>query len=213
MYKKRIMLVLMAVVLNSVYSQEGFTFRDIRWGTSFSEVSQSIKKYGAHVLTPYLDINSAEKNIENVQFIGDPFAKVAGYDAVATYVFFDEQPGVGGSFHKGYYTIRKFRNARENVTAYQDLLNKLSTIYGTPYSLLPITDRDYEEDMRNKVAKKYISIWKKNNSTIELELTYTYYSASSEETYWSLYIIYKSPAYNEIINKAINEKKASIEGL
>lgn len=142
-----------------------------------------------------------------------PNLKVAGFSA-ETQIEFENGVFLGGAYllkiEQGYTATEKARNY---INAYNDLLDKLTELYGTPKTETPLLRLGTTPISALYAAEiaahaPYSNSWTLDNGQVLLILSY-----EAKSSTWTLSILYSSESLMEKFQKLKDEKKKDTEGL
>ena len=230
--RKLLIIIGFFISVNSIFSQNIFTFRGFEWGFSYNLVRSRINVQ--NILTGelelYYEINDMDRQYFYNYFIIEK-AEVAGYNAKAIYLFSKNfyrniENGMVKTYYRLYENnllrnyIFEINNSFQNIsTVFLDLTNKLKIVYGNPLINNNFTLNLYNRAMQNKENIIVSVFWELEETQIELQLNYKYYfgNINSSKDVWTIYIVYKDKVYFRLMeerqNQENNRRRESLDGL
>jgi len=218
-----------------MFPEEPFSFRGKKWGEylyTFSFYSQNSRG------RDFVEFGTREDDgYDNKFYFKESNITVAGYPASIQYIFlakkinkeaypFFDISNSYSTFEKAIYVIhlydRSIPSFRANDTT--DINQYLKYFFDLNAKLQELYGKSYEDNCRNlsintinkSSNNTYYYKWNKNGTIIELKL-FSIYSRTPNVNNWYLYILYKSPNYDIIMNnikqQSIIQHSDSKEGL
>ena len=186
MRKMKIIITLIASILLSVPAcaeeeDKEILFRDIEWGTSYSEVKSVLYEYDWYEMYYEMMKTYSVDEILLGDYEGIDFPN-AGFNMIAT-PFTNKEIDVAGYVTSGFYLYLAFPVVNEKMV--QDEENAI--FYGARYEFEPENTEMMYNDLKNKLSSLYGEPVKDKSETDLLDIvTYTTVWEGVNETYVSL---------------------------
>ncbi|KGE73661.1 hypothetical protein [Spirochaeta lutea] len=204
MLRNIIIIFLNLIVIDSAIAQD-FTFRGLLWNSSESQI---IEKEGS----PSKRTTSDQKQMFGEVTLSYESINVAGYDAIME-IEIGKAGIIAGTYsfslNQEEFTFGLL-NPQEHVNAYVDLIQKLTSLYGTPIesnSIDKLNERPSMlsiQNLQNSAPLK--SVWEfKEGGAIYLVLSFN--------QKWNLILAYISPTQYDIIKKMQEAQANNKDGL